>query len=52
MQENSLQAGQRLQGNPLESHLLTFVTSLLDDGYADATAHTNYGSEREFGETQ
>jgi hypothetical protein len=30
MQENSLQAGQRLQGNPLESHLRTFVTSLLD----------------------
>jgi hypothetical protein len=39
MQENSLQAGQRLQGNPLESHLRTFVTSLLDDGYADATVH-------------
>jgi hypothetical protein len=39
MQENSLQAGQRLQGNSLESHLRTFVTSLLDDGYADATVH-------------
>jgi hypothetical protein len=37
MQENSLQSGQRLQGNPLESHLRTFVTSLLEDGYADAT---------------
>jgi site-specific recombinase XerD len=39
MQENSLQAGQRLQGNPLESHLRTFVTSLFEDGYADATVH-------------
>jgi hypothetical protein len=39
MQENSLQAGQRLQGNSLESNLRTFVTSLLDDGYADATVH-------------
>jgi hypothetical protein len=39
MQENSLQAGQRLQGNPLESHLRTFVTSLLDHSYADATVH-------------
>ena len=39
MQENSLQAGQRLQGNPLQSHLRTFVTSLSDDGYADATVH-------------
>ena len=39
MQENSLQAGQRLEGNPLESHLRTFVTSLLEDGYADATVH-------------
>ena len=38
-EENSLQAGQRLQGNPLESHLRTFVTSLLEDGYADATLH-------------
>jgi site-specific recombinase XerD len=39
MQENSLQAAQRLRGNPLESHLRTFVTSLLEDGYADATIH-------------
>ena len=39
MQENSLRAAQRLQGNPLESHLRTFVTSLLEDGYADATVH-------------
>jgi hypothetical protein len=29
MQKNSLQAGQRLQGGTLESHLRTFVTSLL-----------------------
>ncbi len=39
MQDDSLQAGQRLQGNPLGSHLRTFVTSLLEDGYADATVH-------------
>ena len=39
MQENSLQAGQHLQASPLESHLRTFVTSLLEDGYADATVH-------------
>ncbi len=39
MQKNSWQAGQRLQGNPLESHLRTFVTFLLEDGYADATVH-------------
>jgi site-specific recombinase XerD len=39
MQENSLQAGQRLRGNPLASHLRTFVTSLLKNGYADATVH-------------
>ena len=39
MQENSLPAAQRLQGNPLESHLRTFVTSLLEDGYADATVY-------------
>ena len=39
MQENSLRATRRLQGNPLESRLRTFVTSLLEDGYADATVH-------------
>src|SRR5437588_12313750 len=42
MQENSLRAAQRLQGNPLESHLQTFVTSLLEDGYADATVHDKF----------
>ena len=44
MLENSLQAGQHLQGNPLESHLRTFVTSLLEDGYADATVHDKLSS--------
>lgn len=40
MQENSLQAGQCRQGNPLlESHLPLFSTSLLDDGYAEETVH-------------
>jgi hypothetical protein len=43
MQENSLQVGQRFQGNPLEAHLRRFVTALLKDGYADATVQDKLG---------
>ena len=50
MQENSLRAGQRFQGDPLESHLRTFVTSLLDDGYADATVHEKLSLLHRLGE--
>jgi len=39
MQENSLQAAQRLRSNQVEFHARTFVTSLLENGYADASVH-------------
>ena len=50
MQENSLGAGQRFQSDPLESHLRTFVTSLLDDGYADATVREKLSLLHRLGE--
>ena len=50
MQENSLRAARRLQGNPLESHLRTFVTSLLEDGYPDATVHDKLSLLDRFGQ--
>jgi hypothetical protein len=37
MLENSLQADERFQDNPLECHCQTFAKSLKDDGYAERT---------------
>jgi site-specific recombinase XerD len=49
MLENSLQPDERLQDNPLESHLQTLATSLLEDGYADETIRSKLGLLADFG---
>lgn len=49
MQENTAQPDVRLQDNPLESHLQTLATSLVEDGYADVTVRSKLGLLADFG---
>ena len=49
MLKNSLQPNERLQDNPLRSHLSAFAASLVEDGYADVTVQLKLGLLADFG---
>jgi hypothetical protein len=45
-----LNTNKRVRDNPLMSHLLTFATTLMDDGYTDATVKSKLWLLAEFGQ--
>ena len=50
MLKDWLNTNKRVRDNPLMSHLLTFATTLMDDGYADATVKSKLWLLAEFGQ--
>jgi hypothetical protein len=49
MQEKSVPGEKRIRGNPLESHLRTFATSLREVGYQDRAMHSKLGLVADLG---